>query len=230
MCIFRAMKKEKLNRIIRKNTMFGVESLEFIRNKFIYVLKRKISGDVVECGVWRGGCSAMLANTAIRFKSLKTFHLFDIFDDICEPTLIDGPKLINEIGGQKHAMGRLLPIKGVYDRLGGPGKVENVYKLLTSMVGYPKEKINIYKGWFQHTVVPDSKNIKKISFLMLDGDLYASIKVCLENLYDKVVPGGIVFIDDYFRYDGCKLAVDEFIKNRKLKVKFLQSDRACWKK
>jgi len=71
----------------------------------------------------------------------------------------------------------------------------------------------LIKDYFRETLVVKRNLPEKISLLRLYGDWYANTKVCLENLYHLVEKGGIVIIDDYFAYDGCKLAVDEFLKD-----------------
>ena len=38
--------------------------------------------------------------------------------------------------------------------------------------------------------------------LHLDSDWYESIRVCLENLWDRVSPSGIVQIDDHGAWAG----------------------------
>jgi hypothetical protein len=48
----------------------------------------------------------------------------------------------------------------------------------------------------------------------LDGDWYESVKMCLESLYDKVSPGGVIQFDDYGHWAGARKAVDEFMINR----------------
>jgi O-methyltransferase len=55
--------------------------------------------------------------------------------------------------------------------------------------------------------------------LRLDGDWYASTKICLDHLYDKVLKGGFIIVDDYGAYEGCKKAVDEFLARRALDVR-----------
>jgi O-methyltransferase len=62
--------------------------------------------------------------------------------------------------------------------------------------------------------------------LRLDGDFYDSTKICLETLYDQVVWGGIVIIDDYGVFPGCRRAVDEFIAARRLPVRLIYVDVA----
>ena len=79
----------------------------------------------------------------------------------------------------------------------------------------------------QDTLPRDSSRIESIAILRLDGDWYASTKVCLDHLYDKVVSGGFVIVDDYGYYEGCKKAVDEFIEERGLEVFLSQVDSGC---
>jgi len=73
---------------------------------------------------------------------------------------------------------------------------------------WDESKIKILKGWFINSLPP--ANIKKISFLRLDGDLYESTRDPLNILYSKVTKGGIVYVDDYGSFNGCKVAVEEF--------------------
>ncbi len=35
--------------------------------------------------------------------------------------------------------------------------------------------------------------------------------VCLDNLFDKVVEGGVVILDDYLHWDGCARAVHDYL-------------------
>ena len=87
-----------------------------------------------------------------------------------------------------------------------------------------ESKVHLVKGWFQDTLPIYKKKIGKISILRLDGDWYESTKVALDNLYDCVVSGGYVVIDDYYFWDGCKKAVDDFILERKLQVTIRRQD------
>jgi len=75
--------------------------------------------------------------------------------------------------------------------------------------GYPSDKIHLIKGWFQNTLLINRDKIGKIAILRLDGDFYESTKVVFEALYDQVVPGGAVIIDDYGSFEGCRIATHE---------------------
>lgn len=223
---------KKVNSAILKSTMGNQQSLRQITDKTAEVLGDGVSGDIVECGVWMGGCSAAIAQTLLDRNDIRKLHLFDSFDDICEPLPIDGKKLLKQVGGREHAQGRLVPVKGFYKnrRLVGPGNEQHVENLITNVVKYPASELHIYKGWFQDTIIPSRKHIDKIAFLYLDCDLYSSIKFCLENLYDKLSPNGMIVIDDYNHYPGCRKAVNEFIKQHNIKVKLDPVGYACWRK
>ena len=83
-----------------------------------------------------------------------------------------------------------------------------VISKLKSWGVYDENRVIITKGWFNNTL-PVSP-VTKISFLRADGDLYVSTMNALENLYHKVVPGGLIQIDDYGSFPGCREAVDKF--------------------
>ena len=177
-----------------------------------YLLNSKIQGDFVECGVWKGGSVALMAHFLKTKNEIRYIHLFDCFDDICQPDAnVDGEKAISEAGGSEFSKGALIPLKGIYDSHGGAGNELKVKSLIIDEIGYPSEYVISHKGWFQDTLPEARGEIQKIALLRLDGDWYASTKVCLENLYDKVVQGGVIIIDDYECYEGCKKAVDEFL-------------------
>ncbi|HUP59862.1 MAG TPA: TylF/MycF/NovP-related O-methyltransferase [Thermoanaerobaculia bacterium] len=91
------------------------------------------------------------------------------------------------------------------------------------------ERVEIRKGWFQDTLPSAKHEIGSIAVLRLDGDWYESTRVCLDNLYDLVAPGGYVIIDDYNYWEGCKRAVDEFLAARGLGVALVAvGDSAVW--
>jgi hypothetical protein len=79
-----------------------------------------------------------------------------------------------------------------------------------SLLGVSMKNVNLVKGWFEDTLENAKQDIGPIAILRLDNDWYASTRFCLETLYDSVIPGGVVIIDDYFSWEGCRKAVDEF--------------------
>lgn len=144
----------------------------------------------------------------------RNLHLFDSFEGIPEPDgEVDGERAVREVrsvGGE--ARGRLKSVEGFYDRFAdGVGTLEINRRLMEDIVRYDPAFIRYHKGWFQDTVPRDAEEVGPIAILRLDGDWYASTKVCLEHLYGNVVPGGFVVVDDYGHYQGCRKAVDQFL-------------------
>lgn len=217
--------------IVKNNTMLSKRKLVTLYQQVVYCEKNNVQGDFVECGVWKGGAVGLMAlanlNTAAHRK--RHLHLFDAFQEICEPDVdFDGERAVREVmemtGRIGHDQGRLQSLTGVYDKLGGPGTLDENKNLLENIISYPTEFIHYHKGWFQNTIPTDHQDIEKIAILRLDGDWYASTKVCLDYLFDKVVKGGVVIVDDYGTYDGCKRAVDEFLAARSLTFFFHSID------
>lgn len=61
----------------------------------------------------------------------------------------------------------------------------------------------------------------RIALLHVDVDVYQPTRFTLESLYDRVVPGGIVVLDDYPTVAGATRAVDEFLVGRNVTIQKL---------
>ena len=220
-------------KIIKNHTMLSKRRLVTLYQQVAYCEKYDIPGSYVECGVWKGGAVGLMALANMRCgKQRRNIHLFDAFQEICEPdTALDGEKALRDVkeltGRSGCDQGRLRSITGIYDKFGGPGSLEENKLLLEKTIGYEKEYLHYHVGWFQDTIPRVHREIDKIAILRLDGDWYASTKVCLEYLYDKVVFGGIVILDDYGTYEGCKRAVDEYLKKRNIQAYLSHVDSDC---
>jgi O-methyltransferase len=207
---------DRMITIIRNNTMVSEAGLFSLYQQAVFCEQHRIAGDFVECGVWKGGSVGLMALVNLKHgNSRRHIHLFDSFEEICEPDEeIDGERAVRETmawakkGGTK---GRLVPLTGIYDQFGGPGTIQENKNLLERTIGYDPQYIHFHKGWFQHTMPEQHHDIDKIAILRIDADWYASTKICLDYFFDKVISGGFVIIDDYGTYDGCKKAVDEFL-------------------
>jgi hypothetical protein len=70
--------------------------------------------------------------------------------------------------------------------------------------------------------------VTEIALLRLDTDTYDTTKFELEQLYEKVVVGGVVIVDDYGYTVGCKKAVDDFIASRKIMLQRVNGNVRCW--
>ncbi|MEP7375336.1 MAG: TylF/MycF/NovP-related O-methyltransferase [Chitinophagaceae bacterium] len=206
--------------VVSSNTMLPYEPLVTLFEQVVYCDQNNIDGDFVECGTWKGGATGMMALATLKYGPVRRhLHLFDAFQEICQPDEEHDDKgIIDEVKKlvkTKQFEEDLKPLTGVYDQFGGPGTLAENKKLLEQVIGYPADHLHYHVGWFQDTVPADAGSISKIAVLRLDGDWYQSTKVCLDHLYDKVVKDGIVIIDDYGYNTGCKKAVDEFLAAKK---------------
>lgn len=161
-------------------------------------------GCVVECGVWRGGMSAGIAEILPNRKH----YLFDSFEGLPEAKDIDGTKALQ---WQKNVDG-----KNYYNNCAAEmGFAEEAMKMSSS-------KYELIKGWFNETL-PSAQFEDEIIILRLDGDWYESTMDCFKNLYSKVATGGIVILDDYYTWDGCSRAVHDYLSSIKSVSRISQS-------
>ena len=208
--------------IVKNNTMVPYEGLISLWDQVRYCEIIGMNGALVECGTWKGGAVGLMALANLHYgESRRHIHLFDAFTDICEPdesidgsTAIEQARKWSKTGGTS---GRLKPLEGFYDQFGGYGTLESNKDLLENKIRYDPGFLHYHVGWFQEVLPTAVNEIDKIAILRLDGDWYASTKVCLDYLYKKVVKGGFIIIDDYGAYEGCKKAVDEFIDQLPIK-------------
>lgn len=193
-----------------------------------YLIKNNIEGDFVECGVWRGGSSILIAEAAIHFDESRhrNIWLYDTFSGMTAPTDDDV-----RIEDNKSAMQMKWNIDNSSDLetngyLGGvpaAATLEDVKKgfahLSSADIG-----INYIVGPVEETLI-DPKNLpEKIALLKLDTDWYESSKIELDKLWHRVVSGGVVVLDDYDYWNGTRKAYDEFEKSLEYKPLLVRLD------
>jgi hypothetical protein len=190
---------------VRNNTMVNYPRLVNILSTADEIATNNVLGNYVECGVWKGGCSALFAYKAQQENKNRIAYLFDSFEGLPEPTIEDGQ------GAYAFAEGKSTgKLNSINKNVGTQDEVQRLFVSL-NLTNY-----KIIKGWFQITLPEYKHTLESIAVLRLDGDWYESTKVCLENLYDKVSVGGYILIDDYNFWPGCKKAVDEFYASRNI--------------
>lgn len=168
-----------------------------------YVVKQEIPGDVVECGCARGGSAALMALTLRRLGSQRKLWLFDTFEGLPAPSSKDPDFEIADLFTGT-CVGGLDEVRGLFQRLN------------------TAENVTFVKGLFQETL--PATPIQQIAVLHIDGDWYESVRVCLETLYDKVVAGGLIQLDDYGYWQGARKAVDEFLARRGIRTPLQRLD------
>jgi hypothetical protein len=195
-------------------TMCSYEKLANVYDLAAAIEERKAEGCFVECGVWKGGCSAVMAWVARCAGSGRGVWLFDSFEGLPEPTAPDG-RMAEEFAGGKSA-GRLSAI----DKLVAP--LEHVRALFSRLDLH--DNVHIEKGWFQDTVPAAAGRMGPVAILRLDGDWYESTLCCLEALYDNVIAGGYIILDDFDYWQGSKKATEDFFARRKLDLPMTRID------
>ncbi len=192
------------------NTKAAVEQT-FLLSR--YLLRQRVPGCFVECGVAAGAMLAAMALAMTRDQDLRPIHAFDSFQGIP----LAGPHDDLQPGIGTITTDQSLPLE---KRLVSSGIT--VIDLTSAQKLYQAWKLTAevhwHAGWFQHTL--PGVRVGPIAFLRLDGDLYESTECCLKWLYDDVSTGGIIFVDDY-GYKGCRAAVQEFFQARRIAPELL---------
>ena len=195
-------------------TMIGHKRLDNIQACIEDVLRHDVPGDLLEAGVWQGG-AAIFMKAVLRQHGAneRTVWLADSFEGMPVPDETRFPADAGyDLSGLDYLCVALEDVKENFRRFG----------LLD-------ENVRFVKGWFQDTLPKIA--IERIALLRLDGDLYESTQVALNNLYSRVSSGGFVIIDDYHSWPNCRLAVDEFREQNAISSRITEIDGAgvYWK-
>ncbi len=182
-----------------------------------HISKHNIPGDIVECGVWKGGSTAAAALTLMNLRQTnRMLWMYDTYDGMSAPSANDidlrgqyaDALLANDQASSAEAS----------DSIWCRCSLETVQQTM-AQTGYPEANIRYIKGKVEDTlpeIAPD-----QISLLRLDTDWYESTLCELEILFPKLSVGGILIIDDYGHWQGCRKAVDEYFSKHNIKM-FLQ--------
>jgi len=187
-------------------------------------LGAEVPGDFVECGVWLGGSAGLMAVALGQFEkeTPRKLHLFDSFEGLPAPGLEDGERAAEywrSTEGSEHVM--------VHRCVAGADLVRS---FLHGRLRIPRERVVFHEGWFHDTLPQLDADFGPIAILRLDGDWYDSTRICLEHLYDRLSPGGVVLLDDYFCWEGCRKATDEFRTQKSITEAIIRidSDSGYW--
>jgi O-methyltransferase len=184
-------------------TMTTPERLYSLYKAIEYTLQNNINGDFVECGVWKGGSSMMIALTLLKFgENDRKIYMYDTYEGMSEPTE-------NDISYAGTRAEKLLEQedKSVQESVWCYSSIDEVRSNL-SLTKYPAHNIKFIKGKVEDTLLTEIPG--KIALLRLDTDWYESTKIELEVLYPLLEKKGILIIDDFGFWEGAKKAVVEY--------------------
>lgn len=171
----------------------GLRTLEKLYRLGLDVIARDVQGDFVECGVYNGGSAAAMA-CALR-SSNRRIWLYDSFQGMSASQEIDGAFASRYVG----------ELAGVEERVLEAMRVAR----------FPDDRYIIRKGWFVDTLqllLPET-----VAQLHIDADWYDNVMLILKTFYDRIPDGGVIILDDFGHWEGCREAFYDFVRDRGLK-------------
>ncbi|HEX7000002.1 MAG TPA: TylF/MycF/NovP-related O-methyltransferase [Gammaproteobacteria bacterium] len=190
-------------------TMTSPQRIAALCEATAYVAKSGIPGDIVECGVWRGGSMMAVARTLLELRdATRHLYLFDTFEGMPPPSeedrSLDGRPaadlLQTEDKSDPRSVWCVAPLEGVQAAM--------------RSVGYDASRMHFVKGRVEDTIPEQAP--QRIALLRLDTDWYESTRHELEHLFPRLSPGGVLIIDDYGHWQGARRAVDEYIERHRV--------------
>jgi len=186
---------------VKSITMLSDARLQNIIELTSQVVKNGVPGDLLEAGVWKGGASVLMKAVLDQHCSKRKLYCCDSYQGLPAFTAVD-ERLDEE---------KLKPMDGPgsYAFEGGVESVKENFK----KYGYLDDRVYFVVGYFNETL-PVLREPAQLALLRMDGDMYSSTMDILNNLYDRVMLGGYIIIDDYGHWPQCKRAVHDFFNLR----------------
>jgi O-methyltransferase len=198
-----------IDHVFGKYTKSSRHRLTQFKSALKYIDAQKVAGDIVECGVWRGG-NIMLARMV---APQRVCWLYDTFTGMPKPGPYDMKRdgtLAQEILDRKKIAMSRAPLDEVVQGFRDLGLFDERY-------------LKFIVGNVEHTLLAEENLPKQIALLRLDTDWYESTKVELEILYPRLVKGGVLIVDDYGHWQGCRKAVDDYFPDD-IRMRFKRID------
>lgn len=177
---------------ILAQSMAGNKRLQNIQTLAEDIFANNIPGDFIETGVWRGG-SCIFMSAILRAYGItdRDVYVCDSFEGLPPPKEHEYPV---DRGDTHHT---------------APFLAVDLEQVQTNFEGYDllTDQVKFVKGWFSDTL--PGLEVEKLALLRLDGDMYESTIVALENLYPKLSIGGYVIVDDY-GLPNCRRAIADY--------------------
>ena len=199
-----------LCRRVAPYTMTSKERVQAVEAAVRHIVQHDLAGDIVECGVAGGGSMMAAALTLLELgRSDRTIWLYDTFAGMTEPT----PEDVGRFGQPALERYRAKLKDGVSTWINIPlAQVQANF----AGVAYPRERLRFVPGKVEDTLPREQP--QRIALLRLDTDWYTSTKVEMQQLYPRLCPGGLIIIDDYFRWQGSRKAVDDYVAQHRVAI------------
>lgn len=175
------------------HTMVGSKRLDNVQHCVETVLQAGVPGDLIETGVWRGGCTILMrAILKAHGDASRTVWVADSFEGLPPP---DADRFPADRGDTHHALDYLRVSED---------EVREAFR----RYGLLDDRVRFLKGWFRDTL--PAAPIERLAVLRLDGDMYGSTIEAFDALYPRLSPGGFVIVDDYGAIPACRQATDDY--------------------
>lgn len=195
----------------RKYTMTSVQRMYALFKATEYIVQRDIPGDIVECGVWKGGSSMLAAASMHRLGDIsRTCYLYDTYAGMSEPGHEDV-----DFSHNNNARGEWEKMQTGEHNLWCFSSLEDVKRHL-STISYPLDNFKLIEGKVEDTI--PTVTPERISLLRLDTDWYESTYHELLHLFPLLSRDGVIIVDDYGYWKGAKKAVDEYFEQHSIKI------------
>lgn len=195
-------------------TMIGSRRLDNVEACMRSVLDADVPGDFIETGVWKGGTTIFMRGLLRAYGITdRRVYVADSFEGVPPP---DETRYPDDRGLDFHLWpGLAVDVESVRDSFARFGLLD--------------DQVEFVKGWFRETL-PALRG-HQWAVVRLDGDLYESTTDALENLYDGLVSGGWLIVDDY-EIAACRQAVTDFRSARGIAEPIVAVDAngVCWQK
>jgi hypothetical protein len=198
-------------------TYLSAAALKDLYDQVRRLEKRGIQGILIEAGCALGGSAIVIA--AAKSKQ-RSFFVYDVFGMIPPPSDRDDLDV-----HERYATIRSGRSEGID---GGTyyGYEENLLDKVRENFhrhgfGLEENAVHLVKGLFQDTLNVEGP----VALAHLDGDWYESIMTCLQRIEPHLVSGGVLVVDDYYSWSGCRKAVDEYFRDKQDRYRFVRRSR-----
>lgn len=189
---------------VKPYTMTSIERLYDLYKTVEYLVKAKVPGDFLECGVWRGGSMMLVAKTLVVLgDTSRKLYLFDTYEGHPKPDA----ELDVDLWGNR-AVNEWINYRKTDETSDWAFVSIDEVRSNMEKTGYPMDKVELVKGMVEKTA--PTHPIHELALARLDTDWYESARVGLATFWPRLAQGGVLIIDDYGHYQGQRKVVDEY--------------------
>jgi hypothetical protein len=202
-------------------TLTSVHRLHALIEAVKHIARSGIAGDIVECGVWKGGSMMAVARTLQNLgQTERSLYLFDTFAGMTAPgeedVSVGGTPAAQKFQRARHESGD-----------GSEWCNASLSEVRAAMesTAYPPDRIILVEGKVEATIPARAPD--RIALLRLDTDWYESTSHEMTHLYPRLAEGGVLIVDDYGHWLGARRAVDEYFAAHGVRMLLQRVDYTC---